>query len=206
MFKKTIAILVSVLLLLSFAGCAEKNPSSNNGSTPATSGSTTEATTNQGVETDEKLLTVEIKLPSSLFEGEDMATFDTDEYVKEQGLLSAKVNDDGSLTVTMTKGRHQELLKEMAGTLYTTFAELSNSEDTPYIKEITHNEDFTSVTMKVDRAAYENAFDLTPFIISVSVAMYQAFTETEFYVEISIVDAASGETIDTIVYPDALNS
>lgn len=38
-----------------------------------------------------------------------------------------------------------------------------------------------------------------------SVAMYQAFTETEYRVVISVVDAATGAAINSITYPDALN-
>lgn len=201
MFKKVTSIILAILLILSFTGCSQSaaDPTTDNNDV-----STTEATSAQ-IETDEKLLTVEITLPASLFEGEDMASFDTDAYVKEQGLISATVNTDNSVTVTMTKSRHKELLDEMTTSLDTTFAEFVNGEDTAYIKEITHNDDFTAVTMKVDKAAYENAFDFTPLAIGLSVAMYQAFTETEYHVEISIVDVATGEAINSITYPDALN-
>lgn len=167
-------------------------------------GSTTESTSAK-IETDEKLLSVDITLPASLFAGEDMTKFDADAYASEQGFKSAKVNEDGSVTVTMTKAKHKELLKEMADSLDATFKEFVNGENTPYIKDITHNENFTAVTMKVDKEAYENAFDFTPLAIGMSVAMYQAFTETEYHVEISIVDAATGASINSITYPDAMN-
>lgn len=167
-------------------------------------GATTESTAAK-IETDEKLLTVDITLPASLFADEDMTKFDANAYASEQGFKSAKLNEDGSVTVTMTKAKHKELLKEMADSLDANFKEFVNSENTPYIKEITHNENFTIVTMKVDKAAYENAFDFTPLTIGMSVAMYQAFTETEYRVEISILDAATGTTINSITYPDAFS-
>lgn len=201
MFKKLTSIILSLLLILSFTGCAQSGANSTAGNN---NGATTESTAAK-IDTDEKLLTVDITLPASMFEGQDMSAFDADAYADEQGFLSAKVNEDGSITVTMTKAKHTEMLDEMATSLDTTFAEFVNGEDTAYIKEITHNDDFTTVTMKVDKAAYENAFDFTPLAIGMSVAMYQAFTETEYHVEISIVDAATGETINSITYPDALN-
>ncbi|MBQ7767592.1 MAG: hypothetical protein IJ403_01765 [Oscillospiraceae bacterium] len=173
--------------------------------TTATKDTATESTSAQ-IETDEKLFSVEITLPASIFEGEDMTKFDAKAYAKEQGFTSAKVNKDGSVTVTMTKAKHKELLDEMADSLDKNFAEFVNGEDTPYIKEISHNDNFTAVTMKVDKAAYENAFDFTPFAIALSVSMYQAFTETEYHVEVTIVDVTTGATIDSITYPDALNS
>ena len=203
MLKKLTSIILALTLILSFAGCskpgADSTTDNNNDN-----GSTTESTSAK-IETDEKLLSVEIKLPASLFEGQDMSTFDADAYANEQGFTSAKVNEDGSVAVTMTKAKHKELLEEMANTLNTNFNEFVNGESTPYIKEITHNDDFTAVTMKVDKAAYETAFDFTPLAIGMSVAMYQAFIETEYHVEISIVDVATGATINTITYPDALN-
>jgi len=201
MFKKITTIILTLILVLSFAGCSQKDSGTNAGND---NGSTTESTSAK-IDTDEKLLSVDITLPASMFEGQDMSSFDADAYADEQGFSSAKVNDDGSITVTMTKAKHTEMLDEMATSLDTTFAEFVNGEDTAYIKEITHNDDFTTVTMKVDKAAYENAFDFTPLAIGMSVAMYQAFTETEYHVEINIVDATTGETINSITYPDALN-
>lgn len=210
MFKKITSIILAMVLVLSFAGCAQDNTTTTgaatDGSTAAATETTAAATTEaQGIDTDENLFTVDITLPASLFENQDMATFDTEAYTKEQGFIATKVNEDGSVTVTLTKGRHKELLEEMAASLETAFAEFVGGESTQYIKEITHNDDFTEVTMKVDRAAYENAFDFTPFAIALSVAMYQAFTETEFHVDINVVDVTTGDNIKTISYPDTTN-
>jgi hypothetical protein len=201
MLKKTLSIILSVLLVLSFAGCAQTGADSTDSND---NGATTESTAAK-IQTDEKLLSVDITLPASMFEGQDMSTFDADAYANEQGFSSAKVNEDGSITVTMSRAKHKELLDEMSTSLDANFAEFVNGKDTSYIKDITHNDDFTAVTMKVDKAAYKNAFDFTPLAIGISVAMYQAFTETEYHVEISIVDVATGETINSITYPDALN-
>ena len=200
MFKKITSIILAIFLLLSFAGCTQKP----NDTAAGNSNSATESQSDK-IETDEKLFTVDITLPASLFEDQDMSAFDAEAYAKEQGFLSAKVNEDGSVSVTMTKNKHNELLTLMAESLDSSFAEFVNAEDTPYIKEISHNDDFTAVTMKVDKAAYEKAFDFTPFVIGVSVAMYQAFIEAEYHVDITIVDAATGDTINTVSYPDALN-
>ncbi len=199
MYKIITSIILALVLILSFAGCAQTD--ADPGTTGSTAGSTEGTTEAQGIEVDENLLTVDITLPASMFEGEDMSTFDADTYADEQGFVSAKVNEDGSVTVTMAKAKYNALLKEMADSLDTAFAEFVNSEDTPYIKEITHNDDFTEVTMKVDRAAYENAFDFTTFAIGLSVSVYQVFTETESHVDIMLVDADTGETFDTVSYP-----
>lgn len=196
--KRNLIVLFVIVAML-VCGCSAA-PANGGDST----GATTESTSAK-IETDEKLLSVDITLPASLFADEDMTKFDADAYASEQGFKSAKVNADGSVTVTMTKAKHQELLKEMADSLDANFKEFVNGENTPYIKEITHNENFTAVTMKVDKAAYENAFDFTPLAIGMSVSIYQAFTETQYHVEISIVDAETGADINSITYPDALS-
>lgn len=204
MFKKIISIILALVFVLSFAGCTQKNADSDSSASGSAGSNTEESTSSQEIDTDEKLLTVEITIPASIFAEEDMSTFDPDAYAAEQGFISAKVNDDDSVTITMSKAKHKELLDELETSLDTSFAEFVNGENTPYIKDITHNDDFSAVTMKVDREAYENAFDFTPFAIGVLVAWYQAFTETECHVTISIVDVATGETMDTITYPDDL--
>ena len=217
MFKKFASIILCFVLVLSCVGCGKTaSDAADNTATEAPVADPVqdapeeatevpvEETVSQTVDTDEKLLTVDITFPASFFEGTDMSTFDTDAYVKEQGFISAKINDDGSMIVTMSKSKHKELMDEMVTTLETNFAELVEAEDTPYIKEITHNDDFSLVTVKVDRKAYENAFDLTPFIIGLSVSSYQMFLDMEYHVEIVMVDVDTGDTINSTVYPDAL--
>lgn len=218
MIKKIVSIILSILLVLSCVGCGQASSSSvgENVETGAPSvdptentpeevtDAPTEETAPQTIDTDEKLLTVDITFPASFFEGTDMSTFDTDAYVKEQNFLAARINEDGSMVVTMTKGRHKELLDETSANLDVNFASFVEAEDTPYIKEISHNDDFTMVTVKVDRAAYENAFDITPFAIGMSVAFYQMLLDMEYHVEVVMIDIDTGDTITTVIYPDAL--
>ena len=215
MFKKFVSIILCFVLVLSFVGCGKADSGAESNITtdapaadPVQSApeevteAPTEETVPQVIDTDENLLTVDITFPASFFEGTDMSTFDADAYAKEQGFISAKVNDDGSMVVTMSKKKHAELVNETAASLDTNFAELIEAEDTPYIKEITHNDDFTLVTVKVDREAYENAFDFTPFIIGLSVSYYQMLLDMEYHAEVVMVDVDTGDTITSVVYPD----
>lgn len=146
---------------------------------------------------------VEITLPASLFS--DLDEFDPDAYAEEQGFLSAVQNEDGSVTIKMTKAKYQEELDEMKNSLEKDFSEMVKGEDTPYIEEITHNENFSLVTVKVDRKGYENAMDMTSFAIGLSVSFYQMFLEIEYRCQVDIVDSANGEVIKSTVYPDVFN-
>lgn len=150
------------------------------------------------IETDEHLFDVDITLPASLFEGQDMSAFDTEAYAAENGFKSAKVLDDGSVKVTMSKSKHNEVLSELASGIEESCAELIGDVDTPYITAIDHNNDFTEFTVKVERAGYDAAyFDMTPFLLSITASMYHMFTEEGVRdVIVYTVDAATGDVLD----------
>ena len=183
--KKFFVLLLAFCMLLTSAACAPSDPAASDNNN-----------------TNNNLLTIEINLPASMFADEDMTTFDAEAYANEQGFTKASLNSDGSVTVTMTKSKYTELLNEMTDSLEATFAELIEAESTPYIKEITHNEDFSTVTVKVEREGYESAlFEMTPLLIGMSVMVYQAFLDMEAICVINIVDIANGETINSVTYP-----
>ena len=198
MFKKITSTILALLMILSFAGCAQTDTDPTDASNFGSTEGSTEA---QGIEVDENLLTVDITLPASFFGDKDMSTFDADAYADENGYLSAKLNEDNSVTVKMTQLKYTALLNETAASLETSFAEFIEAEDTPYIKGITHNDDFTTITIEVDRAAYESAFDFSALSVSLAASLYQAIAGVEFHVDVVYVDAASGETFKTVTYP-----
>lgn len=195
--------LAGTMILSALSGCGSKEPAPTEAAQQdATVASTIAPTEQQSIDTDEGLLTVTITLPKSMFEGEDTSNFDADAYVAENGFLHAEVNEDGSVSVTMTKKKHNEIMAELTANLEATFAEMVEGEDTPYIKEITHNDDFTEVTMAVIRADYENTiFEMTPFVIGLSAMMYQAFLDVESHCEVLVVDYDTGDIINTASYP-----
>ena len=134
--KKLIALTLALCMLLTLAACAptespNETNAPTNGNTTSGTGADTEAATSGGIDTDENLLTVDITLPASLFSDEDMTAFDADAYAEEEGFIKAVLNADGSVTVTMTKLKHNELLKEMTDSLEESFDELVEAEDLP---------------------------------------------------------------------------
>jgi hypothetical protein len=203
---RRLSIALVVLLLLSVSACGKTKDSASAPASPeaaAIEAPTPTNTGSQGITTDENLLTVDITLPVFFFQNEDMATFAPDAYAKEQGFKKAVMNDDGSVTVTMTKAKHKEMLKEMETTCEEGFADLVEGESTPYVKAISHTDGFDTITVDVDRAGYEAAvIDLTPFAVGFSGMMYQSFVEGEIRVEVIVRDVDTGETIGTTVYPD----
>lgn len=155
----------------------------------------------QGFEVDEGLLNVTITIPAFIFE--DVSDFDPDAYVEENDFKKAVVNEDGSVTVTMSKKRHNELMADYKTEVDKIFDEMVEAEDTPYIKEITSTKGYKTVTVRVDKGDYEDAWDMTPLSIYFSVALYQIFDNIEPYCEVIIEDVETGEVLDSVIYPDA---
>lgn len=195
MKKLTSMILAVCMTATLFAGCSV-SPANQPTETVPPSAQTTVPSTTEG-----KNFTVEITIPASAFEGQDMTDFDPRMYANDHGYLSAVLNEDGSVTVTMSHTRHLESLKELSEKIETQLSAFVEATGTPYIKEITHNEDFSQIEIRVDRGRYEHAFDLTPLGISMVVGAYQAFLNEDYHVEVTIVDADTGEEIDRSVYP-----
>lgn len=212
--KNICTFLLAVIMLLSLTACSSstntESPSASDNTATVESDETSsqedqaeQQTSGGKVQVDEGLLNVTITLPASYFE--DMTDFDPDTYANEQGFKEVAVNEDGSISITMSKTKHNELMAQMKASLDQAFMELIEAEDTPYIKAVTSPDGYTTVIVDVDKAGYESAFDLTPLAIGISVMIYQQYDGSELHCEVIIRDVDSGETLNSVVYPDAMN-
>lgn len=197
--KRILSLTLALALMLSMSACSggATNTSSDSGATSSTA----------EVEVDKNLLTVDVTLPATFFAGEDMPEFDADEYAAENGFKSATLNGDGSVTVTMSKADYAEMMAEAEESTKSGFAELIGSEQYPYITDITYSEKFGSVSIYVNRAGYDAdpfVAAFIPLVVYLPVAFYQAFDGADLHCEISFVDAATGDVVNSVVYPDAL--
>lgn len=61
------------------------------------------------IEVDKGILNVEITLPASMFEGQDID--ETIEEAKKDGIKEAVKHDDGSVTYKMSRSKHNEMMK-----------------------------------------------------------------------------------------------
>lgn len=209
--KKILSLILALSLCFSLSACG--NSGAPESQPPAASSAATSSNDSGnesgGIEVDENLLTVDITLPASLFENEDMSAFDAGAYAAEQGFNKAVLNDDGSVSINMSKSKHNELMSEMTQSVEDSFASMVQSEDTPYITEIRHSASFDAIDVVVDKAGYEGGGLMAafiPFTVYFQAAFYQAFAGAEQHCEIAIIDSATGDTIESVVYPDALNN
>lgn len=164
-------------------------------------------TKGEKLEVDKGLLNVEITLPASMFKDKDAETVIAD--AKKDGVEEVISNSDGSFTYKMSKAKHKEMLEAMKTSVIETVEEIKSSEDFPSIEDATSNKDFTEFTLVVDKEKFENSFDAFAAMgLGISGIYYQTFNgvkEDKVKATINVKDKTSGETIDTIVYPDDLN-
>lgn len=159
-----------------------------------------------GVDVDKGLFNVEVTLPASFFEGEDMESVAAN--AEAEGVGEATVNEDGSVTYKMSKSKHTEMMDEMAKSVEESKKEIVDSGDFPSVQAIENNKDYSKFTVSVDREAFENSLDgFVTMSIGLVGCYYQAFDGTDpedLHVEIDLKDAATGEVYNTIVYPEVI--
>ena len=163
------------------------------------------------INVDENLLTVEVTMPAAFFENETPEEIQAS--AKESGFLSCTVNEDGSVTYKMTKGKRAEILRSFKGEIDSTIQEyLSGGENAPQsYRKITYNDKVTQFDVRVDRAAYENswtdAFYMMGFyILGGYYQIVDGVPNDQVDVIVNIIDDATGETIETGSYKNFISN
>ena len=195
-FMKKWRFLLVLLLSIALVAC-----SSNEESTKE------QEKNKEAVEVDKGLLNVEVTLPASLFEGENL-----DEVIaqakEEEGIKEVTKNEDGSLTYKMSKSAHKKMMAEMEKEIKAYVEEMETSEDYTSIEKVEHNKSFTEFTVTVNKEAFENGFDgFALFGLAIQSMYYQLFdgaSEEDYKTTFQLKDVETSEIFDTIIYPDAL--
>lgn len=191
-------IILFVVMLL--AACSDNNDQSQD----------TEESANEesGIEVDKGLLNVEITLPASLVGEDGMEDFEAS--MKETVDSDITLNDDGSVTVKMSKSDHKKMLEELKEEFVASVDSIIEDESFVTIQDITYNKDLTNIQMIVsDQESFENSFDgFATLSLGIGSLFYQAFDGkdlTKDKITIEIVDQSTNETIHEIIYPDVLD-
>ncbi len=206
MKKKLLLTLATGMIMMGLIAC-----SSNETPTESTGVATTEETetapsgeltTDENldalgeVEVDKNLLSVEITLPAEYSEG--VTQDGLDEEVEMGNFKSATLNDDGSITYTMSKDQHTKLLEDITEQFNTSLQEMVASESTPNITEISANDDFTSFIVKTSSTELSMTESLYSIIFYMYGGMYGIFNEsTPDNIVVEFYNSDSGELIET---------
>ena len=192
--KKVLSILIAVVIVLTFAACSaqkQNNTTENKSTEPSKSGVV-----------DENLLTVDITVPASMFDEENPASAELSEEQKKQGFKTAKVNDDGSVTYTMSKSSFKKFKEstkqETADTLN------SLNADYPCVTSTEFNDDFSEIKIYVNKSDYENGMNFLMLLqAGMAANIYQSYTNETVLSNVSVIDKDTNETLNSATYPVA---
>lgn len=197
--KKTIAILLAVLTLLSCAACGapkeDKTPAADD---------VNKADETKELTVEKTPATVDVTIPASFFEDQDEESILAE--AEEEGYLDCRINSDGSVTYTMTKEKHDEMLNELRNTLDEEINSLVEGEDSiASFTAIKHNDNMSKFDVYVDPAEYSPWDSLFGLVFYYSGAFYQMFdgvAENDVDVIVNFIDSETDEVLDTMSYKD----
>ena len=152
---------------------------------------------------DQGLLTTTITIPAEFFAHAE--NFDIDEYAQETGATEAILNEDGSVTLRMSRLRHAELLRETEEVILDYINTFVSGESMIRIESFEHTRDFRTLSLYVEREYYESFFfGFSMMLVGVAIGMYQAFLGDGIHSEIRIYDNTTRALVDTMIFPDDL--
>lgn len=202
--KKVIYILLISLLIL-LTGC--NNSTGDNIGNNSLPGVNTASTTAEagGIEVDKNLLDVEVTLPASFFEGKTLDEIKAS--AAEDGIKDVKQNEDGTIIYKMSKAKHSEMMEQYKQALEKAANDLVTGDATKDIfTEVTFNDKYNAYTVKVNKDKYGALTNMYLLGINISSLFYQMFdgvSKDDMSVAYDIIDAATGEKINSGVYPPA---
>ena len=194
--KRFISILLVFALCFTLVSCSDESPEENKSPLNIEPAS----------DIDVDSLPGEITFPVIFVEG--ILSYDPDEYAERMGFDEVIRNDDGSVTMTMTKEKQKELIEKTRELNRETLSawisgEGTPYEDAPYIEQINSTGDFKTIEVLVDRDSYDDASSkIAAESISLSAMLYQIFAGDELYCEVTVKYSDNDEIISTATYPE----
>lgn len=150
-----------------------------------------------GLNVEKNLFSVTLTYPASMVDEGTTQDSLNNEISGIDGIKSATLNEDGSVTYIMTKAYHKQIVDDMAQTIDESMAEMVGSEDYPNFTNVKANEDYTVFTVTTKSKALS---------LDESLSLLQFYTEGAFYsvvsgndadsIHVDFVNADTGEVID----------
>lgn len=203
MKHRIFTLTLALLLVLSLAGCGSSEPQTSV-TTQAATNSTTSTETTTGfedleaigeLEVDQNLFTVEITVPAD-FLGEGITQESLDADVAASNYISAKLNDDGSVTYVMTKAVHDEMMVGVRDNIQQALEEMVGSEEFPSFTKVEANDDFTQFTVETTSTELGLVESFSVLGFYMFGGMYHAFNGTQVDdIAVTFINADTGDTV-----------
>lgn len=185
------AVCALALCLTACSGGAASSAAAGSDAAASTSAS------EDGLNVEKNLFSVTLTYPASMVDEGTTQDSLNDEIKGIDGIKSATLNEDGSVTYIMTKAYHKQIVDDMAQTIDESMAEMVGSEDYPNFTNVEANEDYTVFTVTTKSKALS---------LDESLSLLQFYTEGAFYsvvsgndadsIHVDFVNADTGEVID----------
>lgn len=157
-----------------------------------------------GTSVESGLLSVSVTIPAYLLGDEDFSDFDPEEYAEKKGYKKAALNEDGSLTIKLSKGDHKEKVAEMLAKLEEDLSGLVGGEDTPYVKFVEKTKNYDEIIITVDGEGYKEDGGATPAKVGEAIVTYQVYNGDYPHTHVIVKDVDTGAALYDAIYPDAL--
>lgn len=190
MKKKILTILLIGTMALNITECQ------SNDSKPEKKEEKTEDT--DTLKAEKNLLSVEVTLPASLI-GDSAA--ELDQEAKDAGVKEVIQNEDGSITMKMTKDAHKNLLASLKDGIDQGIDELlADKENFPSFESITYKDDVTEFNINVDPNTYGGLQSMAVMGLYIQGNLYQAFNAVpadQIKTVVNFVNKDTGEIIES---------
>lgn len=207
--KKSIIAVLSVLIVVTIAGCGKKGEAASEKKDDAVieviqvGDSEENATEESGdfsdlealgdVEVDKNLFNVELTIPKD-FVGETTQA-ELDKTASEKGYKSITLNADGSATYIITKKQHEEMLEELRASLEEGLNEMVTSGDYSFT-DTEANDNYTDFTVKTSATELGLQDSISVMAFYMYGGMYNVFSgENIDNVHVTFVNADTGDVI-----------
>ena len=176
--KRIVSILLSAALLFSLVACGTQPAASQTGEPGAADSATPEAPI---LDVEKELFDVKITVPGDLFGETTQEALDAD--ADSARFHSAVLNEDGSVTFTMSKRQHKAFLEEIEASILDAMDAMPGSEEYPNITRVEANADFTVFTVTTT---------------SEELSLQESFSVLGFYMYGGLYHICAGEAVDNI--------
>ncbi len=178
----------------------------------ASSSTTAASPSSSSISVSAGLLTVDITLPASFFEGKTQDEVISD--AKEKGIDKVTANADGSFTYTISKEKQAELVDQMKQSLVESIDKVKTDSNNSFITDIAYDKDFNNFTISVDKTKYNQGTNqIYAGIDALGIAMtdmyfklFEGIKSDDMYIVFTFQDASTKEVLKTIEYPKALKN
>lgn len=218
--KKLTAITLAIILLLTLAACGKTEPATNSDADAQSTSAIDGMEVVIGYDEDGKAVTeivpttkfqgttdpkseVTVVIPRNYIYSLDAKYHNNLQlYCTDNGFTSCTADEtNGTVTLKMTAATHNAFLSEKRWELSGIFVSLINTY--PFFDQcIANNAEYTDMTIRVDRKAYESddsAGMIIDYVASLCMNSYQIFlTSTDYHCNIKIVDKDTGEVIEEL--------